>query len=150
MNKVNLMGRLTRDPEVRYSQSSEPIAIVRFTIAVDRRFKKDGDSVTADFISCVAFGKVAEFIGRYFKKGRMIAVSGRITTGSYEKDGVKHYTTDVTVEEAYFTESKSSADSVPLSENIPAVPQQSAPVQNSQPDGFYHVDNSVDDDDLPF
>lgn len=155
MNKAILMGRLTRDPEVRYSQSAEPTAVVRFTVAVNRRFKRDGEQ-DADFIGCVAFGKTGEFIGRYFKKGSMISVAGRIQTGSYEKDGVKHYTTDVVAEEAYFCESKASADS--FAQSMPSAPSpQPANMQTSvpqpspaQPDGFYHVEDSIDDDDLPF
>ena len=107
MNKVILMGRLTRDPEVRYSQGDNSMAIARYSIAVDRRFKKDGDEQTADFINCVSFGKTAEFAEKYFHKGIKIAVVGRIQTGSYtNKDGQKVYTTDVVVEEQEFAESK--------------------------------------------
>lgn len=99
MNHIVLIGRLTRDPEVRVSQSGKSVA--RFTLAVDRRFSKD-----TDFISCVAFGKTAEFIEKYTKKGTKIAVEGRLETGSYEKNGVKHYTTTVVVENVEFAESK--------------------------------------------
>ena len=100
MNKAILMGRLTRDPEVRYTQGENQMAIARYTLAVDRRFNRNGDDNTADFISCVAFGKAGEFAERYFRKGTKIAVTGRIQTGSYtNKDGVKVYTTDVVVEE---------------------------------------------------
>ena len=108
MNKVILMGRLTRDPEVRYSQGGEnPLAIARYTLAVDRRFKRDGEQ-TADFISCVSFGKTAEFAEKYFRQGMRITISGRIQTGSYtNRDGVKVYTTEVVVEEQEFAESKS-------------------------------------------
>nr|DAI43933.1 MAG TPA: Single strand binding protein [Caudoviricetes sp.] len=108
MNKVILMGRLTRDPEVRYSQGNQqPVAIARYSIAVDRRFKQDGQP-EADFISCIAFGKLAEFAEKYLHKGTKIAVTGRIQTGSYtNKDGQKVYTTDVVVEEQEFCESKS-------------------------------------------
>ena len=109
MNKAILMGRLTRDPEVRYSQGESPMAIARYTLAVDRRFNRNGDENTADFISCVAFGKAGEFAEKYFRKGTKIAVTGRIQTGSYtNKDGVKVYTTDVVVEEQEFAESKNS------------------------------------------
>lgn len=110
MNKVILMGRLTRDPEVRYTQGDNASAVARFSLAVDRRFKKDGDQ-TADFINCVAFGKTGEFIEKYGRKGTKFVVEGRIQTGSYtNKDGQKVYTTDVVVEQVEFAESKASAD----------------------------------------
>ncbi|MBR6770019.1 MAG: single-stranded DNA-binding protein [Lachnospiraceae bacterium] len=112
MNKVILMGRLTRDPEVRYSQGESPMAIARYTLAVDRRFNRSGDEASADFISCVAFGKSGEFAEKYLRKGTKIAVCGRIQTGSYtNKDGVKVYTTEVVVEEHEFAESKNSSGS---------------------------------------
>ena len=99
MNKVVLMGRLTRDPEVRYSQGENALAIARYTLAVDRRFKRDGEQ-SADFINCVVFGKSAEFTERYFRQGMRVTVCGRIQTGSYtNRDGVKVYTTEVVVEE---------------------------------------------------
>ena len=98
MNKVILMGRLTRDPEVRYSQGETSMAIARYTLAVDRRFKRDGGQ-TADFIGCVAFGRAGEFAEKYFRKGTKVLVTGRIQTGSYERDGQRVYTTDVVVEE---------------------------------------------------
>lgn len=113
MNKVILMGRLTRDPEVRYSQGASPLAIARYTLAVDRRNTRSnngGDEQTADFIPCVAFGKAGEFAEKYFRKGTKIAVSGRIQTGSYtNKDGAKVYTTEVIVDEQEFAESKNSS-----------------------------------------
>jgi single-strand DNA-binding protein len=111
MNKVNLIGRLTKDVEVRYSGE---LAIARYTLAVDRRFKKDGEQ-TADFINCVAFGKSGEFAEKYFKKGMKVAVSGRIQTGSYDdKDtGKKVYTTDIVIEEQEFCESKGTQESAP-------------------------------------
>ena len=100
MNKVILMGRLTRDPEIRYSQGEQSTAVARYTIAVDRRFRRDGDQQTADFINCVAFGRQGEFAEKYFRKGIKIAITGRIQTGSYtNKDGQRVYTTDVVVEE---------------------------------------------------
>ena len=108
MNKVILMGRLTRDPDIRYTTGAEPMAIGRFTLAVDRRFSKDGEQ-SADFISCVAFGKRAEFLEKYCHKGTKLVVEGRIQTGSYEKDGQKVYTTDVVAENLEFAESKASA-----------------------------------------
>ncbi len=109
MNKAILMGRLTRDPEVRYSQGENSLAIARYTLAVDRRFNRNsGDD--ADFINCVAFGKSGEFAERYLRKGIKIAVTGRIQTGSYtNKDGVKVYTTEVVVEDQEFAESKNSS-----------------------------------------
>ena len=109
MNKVILMGRLTRDPEVRYSQGENSTAIARYTLAVDRRFRRNNDGEqTADFIGCVAFGRSAEFAEKYFRQGLRISVSGRIQTGSYtNKDGIKVYTTEVVVEEQEFAESKS-------------------------------------------
>ena len=108
MNKCVLMGRLTRDPEIRVNNDK---IVARFSIAVDRRFKRDGDDQTADFINCVAFGKTAEFVEKYAHKGTKFVVEGRIQTGSYtNKDGVRVYTTDIVVEQLEFAESKSSAD----------------------------------------
>lgn len=108
MNKVILIGRLTKDAEVRYSQGENPTAIARYTLAVDRRFKKEGEQA-ADFINCVAFGKNGEFAEKYLQKGMKIAITGRIQTGSYTKqDGTKVYTTDVVVEEQEFVESKAA------------------------------------------
>ena len=111
MNKVILLGRLTRDPEVRYSQGENAMAIARYTLAVDRRFNRNnGDEQTADFIGCVAFGRAGEFAEKYFRKGTKVAITGRIQTGSYtNKDGVRIYTTDVVVEEQEFAESKNSS-----------------------------------------
>lgn len=109
MNKVILIGRLTRDPDIRYTQDENPIAVARYTLAVDRRFAKhdDPNAQTADFISCVTFGKGGEFAEKYLHKGTKIALSGRIQSGSYiNKDGVKVYTTDIVVEEQEFAESK--------------------------------------------
>ena len=116
MNKVILVGRLTRDPETR--QAGET-TVTRFSLAVDRRFRKAGDetSPSADFPSCVAFGKTAEFINKYFKQGVKMALEGRLQTGSYEKDGVKHYTTDVIAEQVEFAESKKAEDNPPPSPN---------------------------------
>ena len=110
MNKVILMGRLTRDPEVRYSQGENATAVARYTLAVDRRFNRNNDEQTADFINCVAFGRSGEFAEKYLHKGTKIAVTGRIQTGSYtNKDGVKVYTTDVVVEDQEFAESKNAS-----------------------------------------
>ena len=109
MNKVILMGRLTRDPEVRYSAGDNSMAVARYTLAVDRRFRRDGEN-NADFIGCVAFGKSAEFAEKYLRQGTKIIVTGRIQTGSYtNRDGQKVYTTDVVVEDQEFAESKAAA-----------------------------------------
>lgn len=117
MNKVILLGRLVRDPEIRYSQGENNLCIARYTLAVDRRFKKDGEQ-SADFIQCVAFGKMAEFVEKWFKQGTKIAVTGRIQTGSYtNKDGQKVYTTEVVVEEQEFAESKNLGNNEPKPSN---------------------------------
>lgn len=105
MNKVILTGRLTRDPEVRYSQGDNPLCIAKFSLAVNRKYAKDGEQ-NADFLNCTAFGKTGEFVEKYFRKGMKADIEGRLQTGSYEKDGVKHYTTDVIIEGIEFGESK--------------------------------------------
>lgn len=139
MNKVVLVGRLTRDPEVRYTQGENQTAIARYTLAVDRRFKRDGEP-TADFINCVVFGKSAEFAEKYFRQGLRVAISGKITTGNYtNKDGIKVYTTEVTVEEQEFAESKAE------SEANKTINQQTTPSS----DGFINVPDGVDEE-LPF
>ena len=146
MNKVILMGRLTRDAEVRYSQGDNSLAIARFSLAVDRRYKKDGEDQTADFISCVAFGKTAEFFERFGKKGTKFVIEGRIQTGSYtNKDGQKVYTTDVVVESAEFAESK-SATSGNAGGFAPA--DRPAPSQAAG-DGFMNIPDGLDEE-LPF
>ena len=112
MNRVVLMGRLTRDPEIRYTQGDNPMCIARYTLAVDRRFNRNAgnDGNNADFIPCVCFGKTAEFVEKYLKKGTKMAVTGRIQTGSYtNRDGVKVYTTEVVVEDQEFAESKNAS-----------------------------------------
>lgn len=154
MNKVILMGRLAREPEVRYSQGTEPLAIARYTLAVNRRFKRQGEP-EADFINCVAFGKTGEFAEKYFKKGQMVSVVGRLQVRSWEdKEGKKHWTTDVIVEEQYFAESKAAAE-----QSRPAVAQSKPAAASNKPakqmglaeqEGFYPIDESVEDDDLPF
>lgn len=139
MNKVILMGRLTRDPEVRYSQGAEPLAIARYSLAVNRRFKRQGEQDT-DFIPCVAFGKQSEFAEKYLSKGRMIAVSGRLQVRNWEdSNGNKRTTIEVVAEEQYFAERKKSN------------------VENSRKrendgigEGFYPIDDEYEDDDLPF
>lgn len=141
MNKVILMGRLTRDPEVRYTQGDNTSAVARFSLAVDRRFKKDGDQ-TADFINCVAFGKTGEFIEKYGHKGTKFVVEGRIQTGSYtNKDGQKVYTTDVVVEQVEFAESKASADGNTTNNTA----NSNAPTDTS----FMNIPDGIDEE-LPF
>lgn len=137
MNKVILMGRLTRDPEVRYSQGENATAVARYTLAVDRQFKRDGEQ-SADFINCIAFGKRGEFAEKYLRKGTKIAVVGRIQTGSYtNKDGQKVYTTDVIVDEHEFVESKAASQNNGSG---------STPVSS---DGFLDIPDGVDTQ-LPF
>lgn len=139
MNKVILMGRLTRDPEVRYSQGDTPTAIARYTLAVDRRARKDGEA-SADFISCVAFGKSAEFAEKYLHKGTKLVITGRIQTGSYtNKDGQKVYTTDVVVEDQEFAESKAAASGNQEGNSQPA----------ASGDGFMNIPEGMDEE-LPF
>ena len=146
MNKVVLMGRLTRDPEVRYSQGDASTAVARYTLAVDRRFKRQGDEQTADFISCVSFGKTAEFVERYLKQGTKIAGCGRIQTGSYtNKDGQKVYTTDVVLEEVEFAESKNASGNTGGGFNPAPVPQPSQAVG----DGFMNIPDGIDEE-LPW
>ena len=156
MNKVILMGRLTRDPEVRYSQGEQATAIARYTVAVDRRFRRDGDSQTADFIGCVAFGRQAEFAEKYFHKGIRIVITGRIQTGSYtNKDGVRVYTTDIVVEEQEFAESKAASDrnSSDFAANNSyggGYQQSGRPVPSQAPsDGFMNIPDGIDEE-LPF
>ena len=147
MNKVILMGRLTRDPEVRYSQGENATAIARYTLAVDRRFNRNNDDQTADFISCVAFGRSGEFAEKYLHKGTKIAVTGRIQTGSYtNKDGVKVYTTDVVVEDQEFAESKNASQQAGGA-YAPAGRTQSAPMAAG--DGFMNIPDGIDEE-LPF
>ncbi len=146
MNKVILMGRLTRDPEVRYSQGDNATAVARYTLAVDRRFNRNNDEQTADFINCVAFGTSGEFAEKYLHKGTKIAITGRIQTGSYtNKDGVKVYTTDVVVEDHEFAESKNSAGSADNSGFAPA----GRPAPAAAGDGFMNIPDGIDEE-LPF
>lgn len=137
MNKVIEIGRLTKDPEIRYSQGANATCVARYTLAVDRKFKQEGQP-NADFINCIAFGKLGEFAEKYLHKGVKIAVTGRIQTGSYKsKDGNTVYTTDVVVEEQEFCESKSQSNSQP----------QPTP---SNSDGFMSIPDGLDDTGLPF
>ena len=151
MNKVILMGRLPRDPDVRYSAGENALAIARYTLAVDRRFRRDGEA-TADFIPCVSFGRTAEFAEKYFRQGMRITVCGRIQTGSYtNNEGNRVYTTEVVVEEQEFAESKSasqanaSAYRPPV--NTPSAPSYEAPKPAA--DGFMNIPEGLEEE-LPF
>ena len=158
MNKVIQMGRLTRDPEVRYSTGNNPLAIARYTLAVDRRFKRDGEA-EADFISCVSFGKTAEFAEKYYRQGLKIVVSGRIQTGSYtNREGQKVYTTEVVVEEQEFAESKSASQgsggntSNNRGNNTTNHSSNNGSNSSSDPypaDGFMNIPDGIDEE-LPF
>ena len=144
MNKVILMGRLTRDPEVRYGAGENSTAVARYTIAVDRRFKRDGEQ-SADFIGCVAFGRNAEFAEKYLRQGTKIVLTGRIQTGSYtNRDGQKVYTTDIVVEEQEFAENKAAAAGNGGQGNYSRA--SSAP---SDANGFMNIPDGIDDE-LPF
>lgn len=121
MNKCCFIGRLTRDPEIRYTQGEKSLCIARYTIAVERRWAKNNDEQKADFIPCLAFGKSGEHVEKYYKKGMKVAVSGRMQTGSYtNKDGQKVYTTELVIEEQEFAESKAASGSAPASQAAPA------------------------------
>lgn len=141
MNKVELVGRLTRDPEVRYTTGESANAIARFSVAVNRRFKNAEGNYDADFINCVAFGKTAEFVEKYFTKGMAIGLTGRIQTGSYtNKDGQKVYTTDVVVEETEFVEGKGGNATTNNTPSTPTTPSS---------DGFMNIPDGIDEE-LPF
>lgn len=161
MNRVILMGRLVKEPEVRYSQGSEPLAIARYTLAVNRRFKRQGEP-EADFINCVAFGKTGEFAEKYFKKGQMVSVVGRLQVRSWDdNEGKKRWSADVIVEEQYFAEGKHDSEkngrSKPAPEqNRPAAAQSKPAAQTgkqmglAEQEGFYPIEETLEDDDLPF
>lgn len=164
MNKVILMGRLTRDPEVRYSQGATPLAIARYTLAVDRRMARNNagdDQQTADFINCVAFGRSGEFAERYLHKGTKIVLTGRIQTGSYtNKDGVKVYTTEVVAEDQEFAESKNAAagnggfnngsvGNGGFNNGFDGGFASSAPAPSGAGDGFMNIPDGIDEE-LPF
>ena len=137
MNKVIIIGRFTRDPEIKYSTGENATATARFSLAVNRRFKNKEGNYDADFINCVAFGKTAEFIEKYFTKGMAIGITGRIQTGSYtNKEGQKVYTTDVVVEETEFVESKNKG----TSDNVP----------NNNANGNSDFEETVSEDEMPF
>lgn len=177
LNKVILMGRLTRNPDIRYSQGEKPVCIARYTLAVDRRFKREGEQ-EADFIGCVAFGRQGEFAEKYLQKGTKIVICGRIQTGSYtDKEGITRYTTDIVVEEQSFAESKAASQQhtgqqpaqpqtgYPNPANAAMPPQQNAyaqqPAGNPNPapqqpygqqpvsDGFMTIPEGIEDE-LPF
>ena len=149
MNKVVLVGRLTRDPEVRYSQGDSATAVARYTIAVDRRFKRDNEP-TADFIPCVIFGRSAEFAEKYFRQGMRVAISGRIQTGSYtNKDGVKVYTTEVIVEDQEFAESKNASSGAGNADSGYRPAERPTP-SSAIGDGFMNIPDGVEDEGLPF
>lgn len=146
MNKVILMGRLTRDAEIRYSQGESSTAIARFTLAVDRRFRRDNDEQTADFIGCVAFGRTAEFLERFGRKGTKFVLEGRIQTGSYtNKDGQRVYTTDVVAENVEFAESKNASGGDGFGGAGASAPSPSGAVG----DGFMNIPDGIDEE-LPF
>lgn len=145
MNKVILVGRLTRDPEVRYSQGESSTAVARYTLAVDRRFKRQGDEQTADFIGCVSFGKLAEFAERYLKQGTKVVACGRIQTGSYtNKEGQKVYTTDVVLDEVEFAESKNASGG-----DSGYQPARRPEPSQAVGDGFMNIPDGIDEE-LPF
>lgn len=147
MNKVILMGRLTRDPEVRYSQGDSQMAIARFSLAVDRRFKRQGDTVTADFFNCTAFGKQGEFVEKYLKQGTKIVVTGRIQNDNYtNKEGQKVYSVQIIVEEIEFAESKNAAGGGSSFQNAPAGSSQEPMMPE---DGFMNIPDGIDNT-LPF
>ncbi len=149
MNKVILMGRLTRDPEMRYSSGENQTAIARYTLAVDRRFKRQGDEQTADFIQCVVFNRGAEFAERYFHQGTKIVVEGRIQTGSYtNKDGQRVYTTEVVVENQEFAESKAASQQNGEGGYQQAAPSRPEPTQAAG-DGFMNIPDAIEEE-LPF
>ncbi|MDE6357176.1 MAG: single-stranded DNA-binding protein [Eubacteriales bacterium] len=155
MNKVIISGRLARDPDIRYSQGAEPIAVTRITVAVNRRFKREGEP-DADFIGCIAFGKTAEFISKYFTKGKMIGIAGNIRTNSWtDQSGQKKYSTEVYIDEAEFLESKAASEANQNSYQPPNQEQayNNNPMpNNNEPsnDDFYSIESGVDDDNLPF
>ena len=135
MNKVQLIGRLTRDPELKYTQSTEPIAVTRFSVAVNRKYKRDGEP-DADFFNCITFGKTAEFVSKYFSKGKMMGVAGSIRNNSWtDNNGQKRISTEILVDEVEFCGGKTEGNNTR---------------ETVQDDDYYTVDNNIDDDNLPF
>ena len=152
MNKVILIGRLTRDPEIRYSQSGEPLAIARYTVAVNRRTRRENEQ-EADFIPCVSFGKQAEFMEKYFKKGMQIGITGRLSVRSWDdpQTNQRRWQTEVVVEDQEFTESRSAFESRSVGAPRQQATQQQQPPQHPyEPDGFSAIADTIDEDDLPF
>ena len=149
MNRVILMGRLTRDPEIRYSQNDTSMAIARFSIAVDRRRQQNQDGQTADFINIVAFGRLAEFSEKYLHKGTKVALEGRIQTGSYtNKEGVKVYTTDIIADNIEFAESKGASEGSSGGQSYQA-PQGGTAAPAPADDGFMNIPDGIEEE-LPF
>lgn len=145
MNRVILMGRLTRDPAVRYSQGERAMAIARYTLAVDRRIRRNDSDQTADFINCIAFDRAGEFAEKYFRQGMRVLITGRIQTGSYiNKDGVKVYTTDIVIEDQEFADSKGAAAAGD------GYQQTNRQELSSIGDGFMNIHDGVEDEGLPF
>jgi len=168
MNKVILMGRLTKDPEIRYTASAEPTAVARYTLAVNRRFRREGEP-DADFINCLIFGKGAEFAEKYFKRGQLVAVSGRLQIRTFDDDsGRRQWYTEVVLDDQHFAESRASFEGrsegksnqnwggVEVTDSAPPRPSGSGsggtkqPQQQSAPDSFFEIDTNLSDDDLPF
>lgn len=150
MNKVILLGRLTKDPEIRYSQSAEPVCVSKFTLAVDRRFKKEGEPDT-DFIICVAFRRTAEFMERYIKKGMQISVCGSLTVRTYDdSSGHRRWITEVTCDEVNFAESRAAFEAR-MAKSGGDYSSVQTPPSAPEPEGFKAITQSIDeDDDLPF
>lgn len=147
MNKAIMMGRLTKDPEIRYTQSNEPLCIARYTVAVNRRFKKEGEP-DADFIPCVAFGRAGEFAEKFFKKGMMVCVSGRVQVRSWEDaQGQKRWSTEIVLEEQDFAESKASFQARSGNDSYGGA---SSGAPRREPEGFAAISETIDDEDLPF
>lgn len=147
MNKVIFMGRLTRDPEIRYSQGDTQMAIARFSLAVDRRFKRQNDTVTADFFNCTAFGKLGEFVEKYLKQGTKILLSGRIQNDNYtNKEGQKVYSTQIIAEEIEFAESKKASTDNSYKDNLGSSEPE---VNESDVEGFMNIPDGIDGS-LPF
>ena len=147
MNKVILLGRMARDPEVRYTQAAEPLAVCRFSVAVERPYKKgrQEDEPTADFINCVCFGKRGESIGKYFRKGNRITLIGRIQVSQYkDKEGNNRYSTDILVEDFEFCETKAESESTGVT------PAQTSQTNTPAPTAGFSIDSDADDEDLPF
>ena len=145
MNKVILLGRLVREPETRYGGTNDSMVVCRYTLAVDKKFKKDGEA-TADFINCISFGKMGEFAEKYLHQGTKIAITGRIQTGSYtNRDGQKVYTTDVVVEEHEIAQSRSEASNQQDSNRQPEI----SPYGKDKDNGFMNIPDGIDDE-LPF